>query len=222
MLRRYFNTCTMPPARTTYWRLLRYMLYAFLAAAFSVGGVFLCLAMRWPGLAGVCGLTAIGGIASGFLLNMAQTANVIFWSRPDAAGGEGVGGEKAEAGRRMSAGRLLSPSEISTRLEANGRLHDSTVSIKWFRGLSDRLVIHVYGLGASVRDLPECRGKRSGELTFMDARDIDGSFAEGERKVLEATVKEDGERGRVTLLFWPTGSLVASFSTATLIESGCP
>lgn len=217
VLRRLLNAGAMPATSPTYWRLMRYMLFALLVAACGVGGVFLSLAMRWQNLAAVCGLVAIGGIGSVWLLMLTQTANVFLWHRPDASAGCDSG--KADVGRRMSSGRPISPSELSMRLESKGQLHDCAISIKWVRGLSDRLVIHIDDIDANFRGLPEYRGKRSGELTFLDAREIEGSFAEGERKVYEAIVEGDGERGRVTLRFWPHGALVASFLNATLIES---
>lgn len=216
MLRRLIGAAARSQASPVYRHLMRYMLYALLAAACGVGGVFLFGALGWQSLVAVSGLVLIGGIASGWLLMMAQTANMLFWRRPGVAGSEDG---NVDVGRRMSAGRPLSPTQLSAQLESKGQLHDCAVSIKWIRGLSDRMVIHIDDVEANFRGLPEYAGKRSGELTFMDAREIEGSYAGGDHSVYEAVVAVDGERGRVTLRLWPHGVLIASFSSATLIES---
>jgi hypothetical protein len=122
-------------------------------------------------------------------------------------------------GRRMSSGRLLSASELAAIVDSKGQLHDCVVSLTWVRGTTDRLVIHTNDIEANFRGLPEYRGKRSGEITLTDALEIESSLEEGRLNIYEASIESDGARGRLTLRFWPYGSLVASFASATFIES---
>jgi hypothetical protein len=196
---------------------MRFMLLALLVGGCGVGGVFLSLHMGWNGLAAICGLVAIVGIASGCILTMAQTVNVLWWSRPGRGAAHDNG--NVDNGRRMSSGRLLSASELADIVESKGQLHDCVVSLTWVRGTTDRLVIHANDIEANFRGLPEYRGKRSAEITLTDALEIESSLEEGRLNIYEASVESDGARGRLTLRFWPYGSLVASFARATLIES---
>jgi len=78
VIKRLFRSEAIPAAVPTYWRLMRFMLLALLVGGCGVGGVFLSLHMGWNGLAAICGLVAIVGIASGCILTMAQTVNVFF------------------------------------------------------------------------------------------------------------------------------------------------
>jgi hypothetical protein len=217
MIKRLFRVDTVPAALPMYRRLMRFLLYALLVGGCGVGGVFLGLHMGWNGLAAISGLVAIVGIASGWILTMAQTVNVLWWSRPEPGAAHDNG--NVDNGRRMSSGRLLSASELAAIVDSKGELHDCVVSLTWVRGTSDRLVIQTNDIDANFRGLPGYRGKRSGEITLLDAREIESSLEEVTLNIYEAIVESDGARGRLTLRFWPHGSLVASFARATLIES---
>jgi hypothetical protein len=69
----------------------------------------------------------------------------------------------------------------------------------WFQGASDRLVVRTNDIEANFRGSPEYRGKRSGEIIFMDAREIESSVEEGMLNIYEAIVESKRAPDRIRL-----------------------